>query len=160
MLSHKMLLALCPLATPVYPHLREGRPAQRLGSHLLNPSSLLALVIVWMQNVERNEENNSILFSLFSGSVQLNQEWEAGMGRVSMLDVSLLINEWSACSFLLPPVCLRGDAGAGLNVHAHFSFGTSVSATLYKTLSIPCLFPGTQHVLFLPFYLVVMLVGN
>lgn len=93
----------CSLASPVCSSsLRSQQDDQAWGLELalLNHSSLLVLVICWIQNVEQNENNNSVLFSSFTGSVQLNQEWEAWMGSVSMLDVSLLINELLAL-FLL-----------------------------------------------------------
>lgn len=41
--------------------------------------------------MKQNKKTNLILFPLFTGSVQLNQEWEAWMGSVSMLDISFLI---------------------------------------------------------------------
>lgn len=59
------------------------------------------LVICWIQNVEQNGKNNLISFSLFTGSVQLNQEWEAWMGSVSVLDFSLLIMNYSLFSYCL-----------------------------------------------------------
>lgn len=69
------------------------------GSRWLTQSSLSAFVICWITNVEQDKESNSILFSLLPGSVQLNQEWEARMGSVSMLHVSLLVN--GLCAFFL-----------------------------------------------------------
>lgn len=69
------------------------------------------------------------------------------MGGVSMLDVSLLVNELLAL-FLLSSF-MSWDPREGLNMHAQFSFYTSVLLALFKTLSIPCLFLDTQRAPFL-----------
>ena len=50
--------------------------------------------------MEQNKKNNFILFPLFTGSVQLNQEREAWMGSVSMLDISFLMMWLSFAVFL------------------------------------------------------------
>lgn len=98
-----------------------------LESCLLPHSSLLALIWIW--NVKQNEKNNSILFFLFIGSIQLNQEWEAWMGSVSMLDGSLVIN-YLLFSYCL--LCLGVYPREGLNMHGQFSFHTRILRTLYK----------------------------
>lgn len=71
------------------------------GSRWLTQSSPSAFVVCWVTSVEQDEESNPILFSLLPGAVQLNQEWEARMGSVSMLHARLLVNGLRAL-FLLP----------------------------------------------------------
>lgn len=79
---------------------------QGLGNCLLTLTWDFRLWSFTESKMQNRMKDNSIS-SLFTGSVQLNQEWEAWMGSVSMLCVSTLMNERLALSLLSPSVPWR-----------------------------------------------------